>query len=469
MRARFLHGAVFAALSSAAFAWVGLDKTVTVEIDGQLRSVSTHATTVADVLQRAGVRLDAHDTLAPSASSQVRDGSHIVIKRGRLVTVRVNDVERGVWVNAADVDQVLSEIGIDADARTYVSASRSSRIPSSGEFSLQVRMPADVLLVIDGQSRTRVTTAATVADLLKAEGILLTANQYVTPAPGSYPATGTTVVVADRRGTRVAKPHSIPFKTRKIVNPTLAAGTVRVTAPGVSGVLVRYFRTRLIGTSLPIMEPDGQRIARAPLDRVIVVGTKRIAAHPAPPSGKDLIPAKPATARKPAVVVRKPAVTKTTAQPAAGKTAATPKAANTTTGTTATTKATTTVKPHEHTTTATAPSRTTTTVAAPTVKPAPTTELAAPVAAPVNKPAADTLNWYALAMCESGNNPRALSPGGTYRGLYQFHISTWRGVGGVGDPINASRDEQTYRAQILYRRVGAGAWGSCASRLFRAR
>lgn len=83
-----------------------------------------------------------------------------------------------------------------------------------------------------------------------------------------------------------------------------------------------------------------------------------------------------------------------------------------------------------------------------------------------HRPAADNLNWAALAECESGGNPQAIGGGGAYRGLYQFMMSTWQSVGGVGDPIDASAGEQTYRAQILYRRSGAGQWPRCGSRLF---
>lgn len=78
----------------------------------------------------------------------------------------------------------------------------------------------------------------------------------------------------------------------------------------------------------------------------------------------------------------------------------------------------------------------------------------------------DSLNWPALARCESGGNPRAVSPGGTYRGLYQFSMSTWRSVGGVGDPIDNSAGEQTYRAKVLYKRSGAGQWPHCGKYLF---
>ncbi|RBY95110.1 transglycosylase [Blastococcus sp. TF02-8] len=86
-------------------------------------------------------------------------------------------------------------------------------------------------------------------------------------------------------------------------------------------------------------------------------------------------------------------------------------------------------------------------------------------ARPANKPTADGLNWAALAKCESGGRPNAVSASGKYRGMYQFSQSTWNGVGGTGDPAAASVEEQTYRAQLLYQRSGAGQWG-CGSHLF---
>ena len=87
-------------------------------------------------------------------------------------------------------------------------------------------------------------------------------------------------------------------------------------------------------------------------------------------------------------------------------------------------------------------------------------------ARPANSPTADGLNWAALAACESGGRPDAVSASGTYRGMYQFSQQTWNSVGGVGDPAAASADEQTYRAQLLYQRSGAGQWPHCGPRLF---
>lgn len=76
------------------------------------------------------------------------------------------------------------------------------------------------------------------------------------------------------------------------------------------------------------------------------------------------------------------------------------------------------------------------------------------------------LNWKALAQCESGGNPRAVSSGGAYHGLYQFNVQMWRRMGGIGLPSQATPREQTYRAIRLYKTAGADQWPHCGPRLF---
>lgn len=69
-------------------------------------------------------------------------------------------------------------------------------------------------------------------------------------------------------------------------------------------------------------------------------------------------------------------------------------------------------------------------------------------------------NWPALAQCESGGNPNAVNPAGFY-GLYQFSLSTWRGLGGTGYPTDHGYWEQTRLAWKLYQRSGASPWPHC--------
>jgi soluble lytic murein transglycosylase-like protein len=67
----------------------------------------------------------------------------------------------------------------------------------------------------------------------------------------------------------------------------------------------------------------------------------------------------------------------------------------------------------------------------------------------------------AIASCESGGNPAAVSPDGTYRGLYQFDQATWESVGGSGDPAAAPAAEQSMRAAMLMSRAGSSPWPIC--------
>jgi hypothetical protein len=67
----------------------------------------------------------------------------------------------------------------------------------------------------------------------------------------------------------------------------------------------------------------------------------------------------------------------------------------------------------------------------------------------------------AIASCESGGDPTAISPDGSYRGKYQFSFETWAAVGGSGDPAAASEAEQDYRAAVLYAQSGSSPWPVC--------
>jgi peptidoglycan hydrolase-like protein with peptidoglycan-binding domain len=68
----------------------------------------------------------------------------------------------------------------------------------------------------------------------------------------------------------------------------------------------------------------------------------------------------------------------------------------------------------------------------------------------------------AIAACESGGDPTAVSADGQYRGKYQFSLTTWRDLGGTGDPAAASEAEQDRRAAALYAARGTSPWPTCA-------
>ncbi|WP_078290331.1 transglycosylase family protein [Mycobacterium sp. D16R24] len=73
---------------------------------------------------------------------------------------------------------------------------------------------------------------------------------------------------------------------------------------------------------------------------------------------------------------------------------------------------------------------------------------------------ADSVNWDAIAECESGGNWSANTGNGFYGGL-QFKPSTWASHGGVGNPADASREQQIAVAESVMQTQGLGAWPEC--------
>ena len=69
----------------------------------------------------------------------------------------------------------------------------------------------------------------------------------------------------------------------------------------------------------------------------------------------------------------------------------------------------------------------------------------------------------AIAMCESGGDPAAVSADGMYHGKYQFSVATWAAVGGAGLPSQAPEAEQDMRAAMLYAQSGPGQWPVCGA------
>lgn len=74
-----------------------------------------------------------------------------------------------------------------------------------------------------------------------------------------------------------------------------------------------------------------------------------------------------------------------------------------------------------------------------------------------------SVNWDAIAQCESGGN-WSISTGNGFSGGLQFTPSTWHANGGSGSPAGASREEQIRVAENVLHSQGIGAWPVCGRR-----
>ena len=116
------------------------------------------------------------------------------------------------------------------------------------------------LLVLAACGSAGATPAATV-----------TAAAPMTVRPSAAPTTAPPVVEKHT----ITKRRAIPFATRRVLDPTLAKGTRRVTTRGVAGVRILTYRVIFTNGVQTAKKLIRGATVKAPTTRVIVIGTKQ--------------------------------------------------------------------------------------------------------------------------------------------------------------------------------------------------
>jgi len=354
-------GALVLVLAGAGVAVAQAHKTVTLDVDGHVSTLSTFAGSVETVLAAEHVSVGDRDLL--SADGALSEGQTIVVRHAHPVTVVRDGVADVVWTTALTAEEALADLAVRGGVVT-IAASRSSA--GRVELPLDLRVSGSVDVHVDGTTLVAPAADASVGEVLDQLGVVLAPLDRVSVTTG--PSGRLQVVVARVVVQRVTTTVAAPFASSTVNDANRYVGTRTVTTAGVAG-------TRTVVQDVTTI--DGVETARvgvsdelttAPVDEVVTVGTK-----------------------------------------------ARPRAAS---------------------------------------------------SVPATSGASGSLNWAALAGCESGGRANAVSASGKYYGLYQFSVSTWQAVGGSGLPSQASAAEQTARALALYERSGAGQWPTCGRLLF---
>ncbi|HKE50915.1 MAG TPA: ubiquitin-like domain-containing protein, partial [Actinomycetes bacterium] len=253
-------------------AFVNLDKTVVLSVDGEARLVHSFATTVDGVLDAHDISVGAHDIVGPGLASEVNDGTHISIRYGRQVTITVDGERRQVWVTATNVAEALEQLKVRDDG-AFVSVSRSAPIGRGG-LEFQVRLPRRVTVSVEKhRPKTFVTTAGTVGEALTEAGIKVTARDFVAPAIDSFPKAGVRIRVFQISGKMETRRETLHREVKRVNDSSLSLGLVKVSRIGRDGTAdVTYELVRRNGQWAIRRELD-RTIIRRPIAQVLRVGT----------------------------------------------------------------------------------------------------------------------------------------------------------------------------------------------------
>ncbi|MET4046290.1 resuscitation-promoting factor [Rhodococcus sp. 1163] len=213
---------------------VARHKTVTIDVDGEMITLSTMTSDVNGALGAAGYEPSDKDLVVPSGDSSLSDGETVVLRRARELSVTVDGQPRAVWTTALTVDEALSQMDLAQDV--HVSASRGERLPLEGT-SLEIALPKQVSLVDGAAPAAPVTLAApTVRELLEQAGAPLQEADTVVPAPDEIVTEGASIIVTRDRTETKSETADVAPPEQRIEDPTMNMSRTVLENPGAPGI-----------------------------------------------------------------------------------------------------------------------------------------------------------------------------------------------------------------------------------------
>ncbi|MCB5272766.1 Resuscitation-promoting factor Rpf2 [Arthrobacter sp. SO5] len=263
---------VLVALVLGLVAFVGNNKTVTLNVDGKVSSVQTFGGTVGQVVKGAKVELQSSDRVSPAADSHVQDGSVINVNLAKAVKVSMDGAERTINTTSPNVEALVTELGVASSSE--VSAPKDAQLSVSGSY-VTISTPKNVTIAADGNAAKTTTTAATVAQLLADAGVTLGASDR-TSQPGNAPVVNDMVIKVSRVDVSktAESTETVPFETLTTEDANMLKGEKTVTQAGLPGSLNKSFKLVLVDGREASRTLVSQSVTSQPVTEKVSVGTK---------------------------------------------------------------------------------------------------------------------------------------------------------------------------------------------------
>ncbi len=263
---------VLMALVLGLVAFVGNNKTITLNVDGKVSSVQTFGGTVAEVVKGAAVDLKSTDRVTPSVDSHVRDGSVINVNLAKAVKVSLDGAERTITTTAPTVEGLVSELGVASASE--LSVPKDAQLAVTGSF-LAISTPKTVSVVADGTAKPTITTAATVGEVLKEAGLALGAGDR-TSQPGNAPVVNDMVIKVSRvdASQTADATETVPFETLTSESAAMFKGEKKVTQAGVAGTTLKSFKLVMVDGREASRTLVSETVQAPPVTEKVSVGTK---------------------------------------------------------------------------------------------------------------------------------------------------------------------------------------------------
>lgn len=274
-----VRGAVVGTLLAVSGVYVANANTLTIDYNGEVRTVGVYGATVADALASQHIEVGGSDVVQPAADAAVAPGGTVVVRTSREVTVELDGQDITLRTTAGTVGELLAALGPRGDG-ALATASRTDRLDRDPVRFSTVKK---VNIAVDGSVLEFHTTRSTVRGLFEEAGIAL-ADGDVTSVPlGAAAVDGMVVMVSRDASSSRTVTEVLPFETETVEDPSLPQGYESIRTAGVAGEAEVRYAVKTVGGAVVERTLVDRKVTREPVNEVVVVGTMDVATAPVDP------------------------------------------------------------------------------------------------------------------------------------------------------------------------------------------
>ncbi|EFQ6840563.1 resuscitation-promoting factor [Listeria monocytogenes] len=254
------------------FVFEGTKNDITIVNAGEKIESRTHAKTVSEAIDEAGIKVSERDEIAPGKNAEIKDGMEIKYLPARQITINDNGTKKDVWSTKANVADLLKDENITTRPQDVLNVALDTKLKNGLEVNIN---RAIQLSLQNGAKKDTVwTTKTKVSDLLAEKNIKLDQDDRVSPAKDSNLKEKMTVEVTYVNSKAEKKNEQVKFETVYKEDDSLNKGVEKVVQEGKNGKKVVEYKVTFENGKEKKRDVIKENVTSNKTDKVVVRGTK---------------------------------------------------------------------------------------------------------------------------------------------------------------------------------------------------
>lgn len=259
---------------------------VVIVVDGREQAIYAHGESPADLLAEAGIAVDRLDRVTlrpPLATDPDNTRVRVVVERAKEVHLEEGGVRTTLFSHASTVGEALLEAGIRLYRADRVIPDPATPLEHGTHIQLELSIPVNVQ--VDGHVLRTRTHRARVGEVLADLGVTINGQDYTEPALDAQLSEGIVIDVFRVTESVIVEQSPIPFDAVWQPDPNAEIDTQGLLQEGEPGVLERRIRLRFVNSQVVDRRVEGESVILAPRSRVMGYGTMVVVRRLDTPSG----------------------------------------------------------------------------------------------------------------------------------------------------------------------------------------